>query len=208
MAAGVFILILWVALSAAWIWLLLGILKSGRRKTLAQIAIQLSAVTYVYYGLRDGGFAMLLNALVPIYSMISEYKTLLQFPEFLSLLLPFISITFLVTFTLCIFFRRLRIWSFGIATITAMLVAVPIGEKISQHAMCKTAFMQGVSQIKRNTFSWSLLNAPDEWQFEIHATTNIRGKRYGWSYRDMNWYEIKPGTWGEVKVSSFDDCQN
>ena len=57
--------------------------------------------------------------------------------------------------------------------------------------MCRAASRHGITTFNRNSFGWSLSNAPTEWQWEIHAlAAKPDGQRLGWSYAARDWYVI------------------
>jgi hypothetical protein len=70
--------------------------------------------------------------------------------------------------------------------------------------MCATAPALGIATFRRNSFFWSLVNAPEEFQFDIHAVATVGEESYGWSYREMGWYLIPREAWGDVAADIFD----
>ncbi len=64
--------------------------------------------------------------------------------------------------------------------------------------MCRTALALGTNTISRNTVWWSVTHLPLPVQDEIHGRLDVGGRRYGWSYRDMDWYVLEDYVWDTV----------
>jgi hypothetical protein len=69
--------------------------------------------------------------------------------------------------------------------------------------MCHAASAQGIEGFKRNTFMWSLANAPREIQVELHAIAEQAGQRLAWSYSASDWYVIPAGTSANVDAPDY-----
>lgn len=91
---------------------------------------------------------------------------------------------------LSISIKATRPWFFGISTIVALLGMIVAAETVSRTAMCEAATLAQLGDFQRNTVYWSLVNAPREFQFQIHALALVDDTAFGWSYRTMGWYEI------------------
>ncbi len=87
-----------------------------------------------------------------------------------------------------------------------LLVTISVAEDTSKILMCQAAVDRGVSEISRHSFYWSLRNAPKDYQFDLHAYVVHNGKRLGWSYRDLNWYEISEEVYFEQAGYQTLDC--
>ena len=197
------ILIAWLAVSAGWLWLCAGIYKTGARRIVGAIALQLSLVTLSFGFLTGAGFWAFVIALVPPVMIFSLWE-IAKFHAFLSLFLAPTAAVSVFALAVCLAVPRLRIWSVG-ATLIAFLVAgVIFGERASQRAMSSAAEAAGIRDFKRHTLIWSLANAPRKFQGDIHAEAKLGGRWLGWSYRELGWYEIPSDVWGNVdaKVSN------
>lgn len=173
-----------------WIWLLIGVRKTGFRKFVGQVAIQLSVLCFLYFGILRGDPSGAISAALSPPFALASFRRFDIFWELIEQILPYTSVVFLLTFLGCILLKKLRVWSVGLALGISLISTVFIAENISKETMCQTALALGVTQIQRNTFFWSLRNAPREFQFEVHAIAKKDEIQMGWSYRNMNWYEI------------------
>ncbi len=198
-------LAIYVVLATVWIWLISGFSTAGYRGMLGRVALQASIVVFCFYFLRNRALDAFVTAFFPPLALI-HLQWLIQMADFILQILLF-AVPFAVgVFLLCVSIRVLRPWSFGVALLVLLGVSVPVGERISRHAMCEAAAEVGISQIKRNTFLWSLMNTPREFQFEIHAVIEVGERTLGWSYREMTWYDIPVTVWGEVHGDVY-NCQ-
>ncbi|MFY0618920.1 hypothetical protein [Shimia sp.] len=191
-----------LALSAIfWVWLCLGIRKRGLRRSLAIGAIQISIVTALYALIRGAYGEAFLNLFGPLpaaYFMIANAS---KFTHFVSHFAIAGLACFIVSSLLSILVKATRPWFFGIATIVALLGMIVAAESVSKTAMCEAATQAQLGDFQRNTFYWSLANAPREFQFQIHALAIVDDKAFGWSYRKLDWYEIPHAAQINVWVS-------
>lgn len=192
-----------LAMCVVWVWLCLGLRKSGWRYALGAIAIQFSIVAFVLGLIKGQSFGALFGALSPPMELIfTDYYS--KFELFLSHVLPIAFAVGIVVFACLFLIPKFRLWSIAPSLLAVLIAAVFVGERVSKDAMCASAKEIGLDQFRRNTLLWSLANAPEEFQFEIHAAGEIGKRRMGWSYREMHWYEIPPDAWGDVDTKVFD----
>lgn len=176
-------------LSAGWVWLVLGWKQPGRRGRLGSLALQITVVVTCFALLRSSLLGTIVGVLLtPVALMnlewIADFRAFA--PKIALLSLP----VAVLAFALCLSLPRLRAWSIAIPLVSWMIAALPAGEYVSRQAMCDTADALGFSSVLRNSFYWSLRNAPREYQFELHATLQDGSRNLGWSYREMDWYDI------------------
>jgi hypothetical protein len=192
-----------LAVAAAWIWLWAGIAKSGARRIAGAVALQLSFVVLVVGVVNGHGLSATLDALTPpLFIFLFPYYA--QFDTFLFQVLPWAGVAAAIVLVACLAVPRLRLWSVAPSLLAFFAVGVIVGERISQQAMCKAAEAADIPEFRRRSLLWSLYNTPEELQFDIHAVAETGGRRLGWSYREMGWYEIPPDAWGEVDAPPFD----
>ena len=72
--------------------------------------------------------------------------------------------------------------------------------------MCEAAAAQGFASFQRNGLMWSLANAPQEFQFDLHARAEAGGQVLGWSYSEMGWYVVPAGAAQNVGSGAMTDC--
>jgi hypothetical protein len=188
---------------AVWLWLCGGLMRPGWRGTAGKLAVQLSALLFVWGALPGNvlnGMAMAFTA--PL-SLVAELGGLKAQEKFVTAVFwpsaPFGGAVLLASLAIA----PLRIWAPGLALLTGLIAALWQGEGISQRAMCETAARHGVTSFPRNSLLWSLGNAPQEFQFEIHARIEANGQRFGWSYREMDWYPIPNRATADVTGPTF-----
>jgi hypothetical protein len=186
-----------------WVWLCAGFRRAGLRGIAGAVAVQLSVVTLVIGLLIAHPIAALVMALMPPL-MVFTIHEFLWFDLFLSQIMPVAVTAGLVVFALCLAVRRVRRWSLVPALLAFLTAGMVAGERVSQREMCRGAAAAGISEFRRNTLFWSLRNAPADFQFDIHALAERGGRRLGWSYKTMGWYDIPPTASVEVDARLFD----
>jgi hypothetical protein len=196
------VLLLYLAGAGFWIWLCLGFRKTGLWGVLGKGALQVSGVCF-FFGVIQGGLidAAITAAFPPVFWWSLRWYG--HFQPFLSELAwrvaPYGAVALLGALAL----KQFRGWSVGIAFGAALIAAVFLGDQVSREHMCEAAAKRGFGAFHRNSFAWSLRTAPQEFQFELHAYAETGGQRLGWSYRELDWYELPAGAWGEVSPPMF-----
>lgn len=191
------------AFIAAWLWLCGGLLRTGWRGIAGKLAVQASGLMLAYGCLRGSLWTGLFMALTAPLSAVLEIARLKAYTDLGATLAwqaaPAVAVVGAVSLALA----PLRIWAPGLALVAGLIAVLWQAEGISQRAMCETAARYGVTAFPRNAFLWSLANAPQEFQFEIHARLDAQGQRLGWSYRAMDWYVIPKGASDAVTGAVF-----
>lgn len=186
-----FYLILFLV-AAAWVWLLLGLLKSGKRWTIGALALQISLIMAVIVVALGGGWAGVIGFVLPLPTAIPVTHTLLlHYPFYADFYYIALAAGVFVALLLSIF-RPFRIWSPLIVVAVAIAMALPIAEKHSRSLMCQKALDLGSEEVTRNSFLWSLRHVRTNYMGELHAHTLIDGTHYAWSYRLLDWYRVDP----------------
>lgn len=183
-----------------WIGLVATTFRPGRLRRFGVIALQVSLAAAFWSLLRgDPAGALIVAAFPPI--------ALLSVPHDYSALLGQILGPALVAggaiFLPLALRPQWRLFSLAPALIAAISAGAVAGEVVSRREMCRAAAAQRIQSFRRHNFFCSLRNAPQEFQFEIHAAGEADGRRYGWSYREMAWYPIPSDTSGEVEQPPF-----
>jgi cbb3-type cytochrome oxidase subunit 3 len=195
----IFVTIIYFILSfGIWIWLLLGALSSGARKTIGLFAIHLSLVGFVYFAFRVEPLEALLNVLLLPASFWFAVNEWIEFRQFLLMLVPFAAMVFLVLLSILFILLPAKHLVASAAIVISLAVTISMAEDTSKILMCQAAADRELSEISRRSFYWSLRNAPQEYQFGLHAYVTHDGQRLGWSYRELNWYEISDEVHFEV----------
>ena len=200
--------VVFLGLAVGWFWICLGSRKDGWRGTWGRLAVQVSAVVFAFEVIRGRGDQALIATLLtpPLYFRVYAYDYDSQFGRFLVYILPYAFGAGFVVLVLLLCVKRLRRWWLAPPMVAALLAGIVAGERISRQAMCSAAEAIGIVEFRRNTLLWSLMNTPRDFQFEIHARAEKDGRRLGWSYREMDWYEIPAEAWAEVDAPVF-DCE-
>lgn len=203
LAVAALVLAILILPVAGWLWLCLGVLKSGIRSVFGAVAIQLSLVAIVFGLLIGSPLGALIVALAPPLVLFSPFN-FLQFGLFFSMVLPIALSCGAIVLGIFLSLPGLRLWSVAPALLAVLSTGIVVGEHVSKREMCRTAEASGIVEFRRRTLLWSLQNVPEEFQFDIHAAAEVGGRRMGWSYREMGWYEIPAEAWGEVDGPYFD----
>lgn len=191
--------------SFGWLWLCAGLRREGWRGVVGRLAVQVSALCLIYGILRGQPMSGLFIAMFPPLAVIPVVQ-LVPFGLFAGQVLaaaaPYAGAVLVVFLAL----GRLRVWTPGAAGLTLLVAGVIFGEGISRAAMCEAAAAQGVASFQRNGLMWSLANAPQEFQFDLHARAEAGGQVLGWSYSEMGWYVVPAGAAENVGSGAMTDC--
>lgn len=175
-----------------WLWLCGGVQNPGWRGLAGKLALQLSALCLIYGLIRgqplNGVFLAMFPPLV-----LAEVAKARDFLPFLIQVAWRVAPYAAAALGVCLVVRPLRALAPGLTLCMALIVAVFVGDTVSQTTMCKAATKRGFTAFQRNAFDWSLANSPREWQWEIHARAVVDGQPLGWSYRELDWYAIPKG---------------
>jgi hypothetical protein len=192
-------------LALCWIWLCLGIAKTGVRRVLAAIALQLSFVTAVFGLLHGHGPHAFLEALLPPVALPLSFGYLASFKLFLSQILPTAAAVGVLVFLALLAVPKVRIWAIAPAMLAFLFAATVVGERVSQRAMCSTAKEAGINEFWRGPLTWaSLQQEGRDFGTYFHAVAEVNGKRLGWSYETMSWQELQPMPWYKMPDPVFD----
>lgn len=171
-----------------WLWLCAGFRRGGLRGAFGTAALQVSGLCLVYGILRGQPMAGLFTAAFPPLA-VAELVALSQFPRLLGELAWQVAPYAAVVLVACLALRSMRVWAPGLAVLAAMIAAVVLGEQVSRDAMCQAATRHGLTSFQRNGFAWGL-SAGQEMAGAVHGFGDVGGRRLGWSYRGMDWYEV------------------
>jgi hypothetical protein len=197
------LVVLFLLLAACWLWLCIGVLKTGPRRVVGAVALQISFLALFFGFITAQPLGALVAALIPPL-MLFVLHDWVQFDLYLSQIAQVAVPCGLVVFTVFMAFPRLRLWSIAPALLACLVAGIVVGERVSKREMCLKAKAIGIAEFSRNTLMWSLRNAPQESPMEIHAAAKVGDRRLGWSYRTMGWYGIPRSTWGDVETPVFD----
>lgn len=175
-----------------WLWLCAGLNRDGWRGVVGRLAVQVSGLGLIYGFMRGQPMDGLFLAMFPPLGVIPLVQ-LVEFWAFASQVLwaavPYAGAVLLIFLAV----RQLRVWAVGAAGLALLVAGVILGDSISRAAMCDTAAAQGFTSFQRNGLMWSLANAPQEFQFDLHARAEAGGQVLGWSYSTMGWYVVPDG---------------
>lgn len=172
-----------------WLWLCAGLRRDGWRGVVGRLAVQVSGLCLAYGLLRGQPTTALFTAMFPPLAVIPVVQ-LVPFGAFAAQVLvaaaPYAGAVLVVFLAV----RQLRVWAIGAAGVALLVAGVILGDGISRVAMCEAAAAQGFASFQRNGLMWSLANAPQEFQFDLHAKAEKDGQVLGWSYAGMGWYMV------------------
>jgi hypothetical protein len=190
---------------AVWLWICLRATKSGWRGPIGAWAIQYWGVLGLHFLLlADSADAVVLLIFMPLLYPVAIGMTLTDYPDFTLSVLPVPVVLAVAVFWLFFCQPGKTAYSLGLSMLVLLVSGHVSAEIASRAAMCRQVEVRGLTGFKRNTFLWSLRNAPEEFQDEIHAMAWLGDSQFGWSYRDMDWYEIPEDTGGWVQAPLFD----
>ena len=200
------ILLSLAALCAAtfgWLWLCAGFRQDGLRGALGLAALQVSGLCLVYGLLRGQPLVGIYTAVLPPLAL-AELVTLARFESLLASLAwaaaPFAAAVLLAGLAL----RRTRVWAPGLAGVTGLIAVMLLGDQIGQKAMCEAAAKHGIDGFQRNGFVWSLTIEPGS-RGVVHGLADVDDRRLGWSYRQMDWYDL-PKDAVVIAPETREDC--
>lgn len=128
-------------------------------------------------------------------------QAVLEFRPLLAQVAPPAALTVALVAVVMPAFRRLRAITPIVALCAGLATSLVVTERASVAAMCAAAKELGKSTVPRNPFIISLWNAPVEFQTYLHGYLDVDGRDYGWSYREMKFYDIPPGADFDVPKS-------
>lgn len=99
-----------------------------------------------------------------------------------------------------------RRWSPALSMIVGFIAFSCVAEFSSTRSMCSAAQLHDFEQVQRHTFIWSMRNTPREFQLELHAVAYVDRRRFGWSYSELDFYEIQPSVSGDVTNGKLLTC--
>tara|TARA_Y100001956_G_scaffold81594_1_gene99623 strand:- start:121 stop:741 length:621 start_codon:yes stop_codon:yes gene_type:complete len=181
---------LFLLIAAAWIWLLLGLFKSGKRWIFGALALQLSLIMSLIVVAMGGAWAAVIGFVWPLPTAVPVTSILLTHYTFYA---DFYYIALGGGLGLALILSilpPLRIWALLIATTASMALAVPMAEKHSRSLMCQRALALGASEIKRQSFLKSLRHTRTDFLREAHGLTTANEQTYVWSYKRLDWYPV------------------
>lgn len=193
----------WLVLSACWLWMCRGVAGEGLRRLFGALAIQISAVVFVFGLITGQGVSAVLFALAPPFALVL-FQTFQWFHLLVEQIALPAGVAGLLVLVAFLAVPRLRVWSVAPSFLAMLATAIVVGEGVSQRAMCAKAEALGITEFKRNSLLWSLFNAPREFQFEVHAKAEMAGRRLAWSYREMDWYDVPANALADVFAPAFD----
>jgi hypothetical protein len=188
-----------------WLWLCAGLRREGWRGLVGRLAVQVSALCLIYGLMRGQPMSGLFIAMFPPLAVIPVVQ-LMPFGVFAGQVLaaaaPYAGAVLVVFLAV----GRLRVWAPGAAGVALLLAGAILGDGISKAAMCDAAAAEGFASFQRNGLMWSLANAPQEFQFDLHARAEAGGQVLGWSYSEMGWYVVPAGAAQNVGSGAMTDC--
>lgn len=193
----VLVTFLFLLLAVLWIWLLIGLMKTGWRKTAASLALQLSALMTLLMLFLGSGWAALIGFVLPLPSAVPVTSLLLQHSNFYADFYYLPLGAGLCLALIAAIFPPLRIWTPLIVAAVAIPLALPMAEKHSRNLMCQRALALGASEIKRHSFLWSLGHTRTNFLGEAHGLAMPNGQSYAWSYRRLDWFPVATQPYGQ-----------
>jgi hypothetical protein len=188
-----------------WLWLCAGLRRDGWRGVVGRLAVQVSGLGLIYGFMRGQPMDGLFLAMFPPLGVIPLVQ-LVEFRAFASQVLwaavPYAGAVLVVFLAV----RQLRVWAIGAAGVALLVAGVILGDGISRAAMCEAAAARGLASFQRNGLMWSLANAPQEFQFDLHARVEAGGQVLGWSYSTMDWYVVPDAAVQNVGSGPTVDC--
>ena len=176
-----------------WFSLLAGFRRGGRLGAFGIAAVQISGLCLAYGTVRGQPMGGLFMAAFPPLALVKLAEAA-RFWPFLSQLALAVAPYGAIALLAALAAPRLRVWSPGLALLAALVAAVFVGDHVSKDAMCKAAARRGFATFARNSFSWSLADSGQAPVLDLHALRHLNNDRWGWSYRDLDWYAISPET--------------
>jgi hypothetical protein len=152
----------------------------------ASAMAQISVVAMLLGILRFGGLWSIGAFLFPpaLLLILLDAIDLAITPRIAVVALPVAALTLAIT----VVFRPLRPFAIAITCACLVVSTLVAGDVISSRAMCATAEAQGLTDVTRNSFVWSISNTGREYQFDVHAMAQRGDDRVAWSYSAMDWY--------------------
>lgn len=204
------IIVFYIVLAALWTWyfLLRPFIKYGYQATAwawhsAQLSVFL-AVFLTWY--TSSLFTAVTVALFPpslllMLPRVSEFSVFLALPTFCALAAA------LAVGYLSFRFKLLQSFSSATGLIVGAVFFFLVSEQLSKSAMCDAASLMGTGTFKRHSFAWSAVNSGNKFQFEIHAILENSEGKFGWSYRDRDFFLLNDKTEGNVSTGESFQCR-
>lgn len=183
-------LLIAAALGAGWLWLLLGLLKSGKRWTYGALALQLSLIITFIVLAMGGGWSAVIGFIWPLPTAVLASDLLLQHSNFYADFYYLPLGAGLCLALIAAIFAPLRIWTPLIVVAVAIPLALPMAERHSRSLMCQRALAIGSSEVKRYSFLKSLRHTRTGFLREAHGLATANGQTYVWSYKRLDWYPV------------------
>ncbi len=203
-AGGAFLFaILWIVLVlvCGGLWMFFAIrglirMANGTGGTWASAMAQLSVVAMLIGLLRFGptwGIGIVLFPPV-LLVFVSDIAALSITGQIALYAVPLTAVVLALTLTRA----PLRPFSITLTSATLLVATLIVGEVISANAMCRTATEQGLTNVTRNSFRWSVSNIGNDYEYFLHGLA-LRGEdRVAWSYAEMDWYDVPDIVWPDV----------
>lgn len=185
-------------LVALWVYLCLMVRQSGWRFIAGHLAVQATGLTFVIMSLHSNPISGAGWVLFPPVSWSLLSQSVIDTWAFWRRVFPFAFIIAAPITSLIICFRPLRLWAPSVLIVLASCIGYWRAETVSAAAICATARSQQATSVRRNSILWSIRNAPAAFQFGLHGEAMIDGRRYGWSYGEMDWYLIPETVYANV----------
>jgi len=192
-----------VGMLIAWFWLVAGMRRTGLRFALGFMTLHVSLGSSLLVLFQGDAQAAAISFFWPVLTPILMSDSGRDFGEFFGHFLPITVVLGVMVSLIVARMPELRTWSLVIGIFVFLILTAVSGEFVSRQQMCLAARNNGVSEIRRHSFLWSALNRGKEFQFEIHAIFVKEGKRFGWSYSEVAFYEIPSSVSGEVSNAIF-----
>lgn len=191
-------LTLWLAVSALWFFFAIRGLRAVAGKGLWTSALaQISALTFLVAALRSG----LVNGLAyaafpPLLALpLSKITTLAITPQIALIAAP----ASILTLIACLRIPRLSPLSITLCGLVLLGSSALAGNLIARQAICTAAAVQSLTNVTRNSFTWSIANTGNEFQFDLHAMASLGEDRFAWSYTEMDWFLLPDTVWPNVR---------
>ncbi|MBV2360251.1 hypothetical protein KUH32_10730 [Thalassococcus sp. CAU 1522] len=101
----------------------------------------------------------------------------------------------LIVFLACVLGFPKALFAVILPSMLGGATLIAVADRFAGQAVCETAQVRGLSDIRRHSLFWSLANTPREFQFDLHGLARQGDRHFGWSYSEMDWY-VLPDTFG------------
>lgn len=194
---GLFIL----AVVRAWIiWR--GLKGKFPGRFIATLGLQLWGLALVWPVL-TGSFGWALTALVPEVQFLALVNLYAEFWPFVAPSLLFASIA-AGTVALLLLLGRFPALAVSGALLVFGVATVVLSERHSQRIICESAQARGLDILNRNSILWSAQNVDQFVVPQEHAIARRGDVAYGWSYAQLDWYELPDQSRGRWEYEGYD----